>query len=357
MPLSLSPKKFSVSNFEDIIGILNKLPDNCDQNKWLKKSLKTINKLVKKNKIDSLEGKILNSTLKDLEAGFNVFANYRHIRKITIFGSSRAKIDSEEYQLAVQFAQQLTALGFMVLTGAGGGIMAAGNQGAGRENSFGLNIKLPFEQHANQYIDNDPKLIHFRYFFTRKLFFLKETDAITLFPGGFGTQDEAFETMTLCQTGKQPLMPLILIDKPNANYWHNWNTYLQENLLAREYINPEDLQIYTITDNPVTACEIITQFYRVYHSSRYVKNLFVIRLNYDLTDEQLLELNEKFGDILTKGKIKKIKALSQEKGEYNNLPRIGFYFDQRKFTRLYQMINLINQFCGENFPYCQPQQK
>ncbi len=356
MPSSLSSKKLSISKFEDIIGILNQLPEN-NHHKWLKKSLQTINKLVKKNKIDSLEGKILTSTLKDLEKGFDIFANYRYIRKITIFGSSRAKVDSEEYQLAVEFAQQLTALGFMVLTGAGGGIMAAGNQGAGRENSFGLNIKLPFEQNANQYIANDPKLINFRYFFTRKLFFLKESDAITLFPGGFGTQDEAFETMTLCQTGRQPLIPLILIDKPNGNYWHNWHNYLQENVLSRGYINPEDLQIYTITDNPVTACEIITKFYRVYHSSRYVKDLFVMRLNYDLTNEQLGELNEKFNDILIKEKIEKIKPLNQEKGEYHNLPRIGFYFDQRKFTRLYQMINLINQFSTEVCPYCEPQER
>lgn len=356
MSLSLLPDKISVAKVENFANLLNKL-STYTEHKWLKRSLKTLAKLVKKNQIDVLEGKILSSTLRDLEQGFKVFANYRDVRKVTIFGSARAKIDSEEYQLAVELAQQLTVLGFMILTGAGGGVMAAGNQGAGKDNSFGLNIKLPFEQTANEYIANDPKLISFRYFFTRKLFFLKESDAIALFPGGFGTQDEAFETMTLCQTGRQPLIPLVLIDKPNGNYWQNWHNYLQENVLARGYINPEDLEIYTITDNPETACQIITDFYRVYHSSRYVKEQFIIRLNYELNDEQIEQLNQEFSHILIQGKIEKIKPLPKEKGEYNNLPRIAFYFDQRKFTTLYRMIKMINNFSTTTLPYHQPQQR
>lgn len=356
MALSSSADNISFSNSKNLAKLLDKI-SKYTGDKWLKKSIKTLAKLVKKNKIYPLEGKILSSTLKDLERGFKIFGNYRDVRKVTIFGSSRAKVDSEEYKLALQLAQKLTALGFMVLTGAGDGIMAAGNQGAGKDNSFGLNVKLPFEQQANNFIDNDPKLIHFRYFFTRKLFFLKESDAITLFAGGFGTQDEALETLTLCQTGIQPPIPLVLIDKPNGKYWHNWHNYLQENLLNRGYINPEDLQIYTITDSPEVACQIITQFYRVYHSSRYVKERFVMRLNYELTDEQIEKLDQEFSDILTQGKIDKIQLLAQEKGEYSELPRIAFYFDQRKFSRLYQMINMINNFPTISSAYHQPQER
>lgn len=334
--------------------LLNKLP-NYDGNKWLKRSLKTLAKIVKKDKIDSLEWKILTATLKDLEKGFRIFSDYSHYRKITIFGSARTSVNTLEYNIAKDFAQEVTELGFMVLTGAGGGIMAAGNEGATAENSFGLNIKLPFEQNPNSFIENDPKLINFKYFFTRKLFFLKESDAIALFPGGFGTQDEAFETITLCQTGRQPPIPLVLIDKPGGNYWQSWHNYICDHLLEGGYIQPEDTQLYTITDNVDTACKIIQEFYRVYHSCRYVKDLFVMRLNYDLTATQIEELNEKFSDILMTGKIEKITISEKEKVQTPHLPSIGFYLQPRKFSRLYQMINLINTFPCEDSPYCPPQ--
>lgn len=334
--------------------LLNKLP-NYDNNKWLKRSLKTLAKIVKKDEIDSLEWKILTATLKDLEKGFRIFSDYGHYRKITIFGSARTPVDTLEYNIAKDFAQEVTELGFMVLTGAGGGIMAAGNEGATAENSFGLNIKLPFEQNPNSFIKNDPKLINFKYFFTRKLFFLKESDAIALFPGGFGTQDEAFETITLCQTGRQPPIPLVLIDKPGGNYWQSWHNYICDHLLEGGYIQAEDTQLYTITDNVDTACKTIQEFYRVYHSCRYVKDLFVMRLNYDLTATQIEELNEKFSDILITGKIEKIPTPRKEKAETPHLPGIGFDLQSRKFSRLYQMINLINTFPCEDSPYCPPQ--
>lgn len=335
-------------------SILSNLP-NYSGNKWLKKSLKILAKIVAKDEINSLEWKILSATLKDLEKGFRVFSAYQNCRKVTIFGSARTPIEASEYQLAKAFAQEITTLGFMVLTGAGGGIMAAGNEGATADNSFGLNVKLPFEQTSNSFIQNDPKLIKFKYFFTRKLFFLKESDAIVIFPGGFGTQDEAFETITLCQTGRQPPIPLVLIDKPEGNYWHNWHNYICENLLESDYIQPEDTQIYTITDNIHTACEIIEQFYRVYHSCRYVKDLFVIKLNYDLTTTQLEQLNSEFQDILTKGKIELISTPKKLKQQNISLPQIGLYLQPKKFGRLYQMINLINTFPCENSPYCSPQ--
>jgi uncharacterized protein (TIGR00730 family) len=334
---------------------LNQLPD-YEKNKWLKRSLKILAKIVRKDEIDFLEWKILTTTLKDLEKGFRVFSDYRHHRKISIFGSARIAVNSQEYQLAKDFAREVTELGFMVLTGAGGGIMAAGNEGATSKNSFGLNVKLPFEQNPNYFINNDPKLIRFKYFFTRKLFFLKESDAIALFPGGFGTQDEAFETITLCQTGKQPLIPLVLIDKPGGKYWHSWHNYICDHLLGEGYIRPEDTQIYTITDNIDAACKTIQQFYRVYHSSRYLKDLFVIKLNYDLTTENIEQLNDNFSDILVQGKIEQIPTPKKEKSEDNlSLPCIALHLHSGKFSRLYQMINMINTFPCEYSPYCPPQ--
>ncbi len=355
--VSILSKKFdgqlfySTSNIEKL---LKKLPP-YSHNKWLKQSLQSLAKIVKKDEINSLEWKILKSTLKDLEKGFRVFSDYRDTRKITIFGSARTSSNTPEYNLALEFAQKVCELGFMVLTGAGGGIMEAGNKGAGSDNSFGLNVKLPFEQSANDFIENDHKLIRFKYFFTRKLFFLKETDAIALFPGGFGTQDEAFETITLCQTGRQPLIPLILIDKPGGNYWHNWHNYICNNLLAEGYINIEDTEIYTITDNIETACQIITNFYKVYHSSLYIKNFFIIRLNCELKDKQIEELNYKFSDLLSQGKITKVtNSIPLGNDTIDELPCIGFHFNQRKFSRLYQMINMINSYDLDTFPSCPP---
>lgn len=341
------------SSLTAIKNLVNDLP-SLKKSKWLKKSFKTLIRIVEKKELDRLEWKILTGTLKDLEKGFKTFSDYRNKRKITVFGSARTPINSPEYILARDFSQAISKLGFMVLTGSGGGIMRAGNEGATAENSFGLNIKLPFEQSANKFILNDPKLINFKYFFTRKLFFLKESDAVVLFPGGFGTQDEAFETITLCQTGKQPLIPIVLIDKPGGKYWQNWHNYLVENLLRRGYIQEDDIKMYQITDNVEEACKIITDFYRVYHSSRYIQDLFVIRLNYELTNAQIAELNDKFADILLSGKIERRIPLPSEKDDLK-LPQIAFHLQGRKFSRLYQMINLINTFPCKESPYCLPQ--
>lgn len=298
--------------------------------------------------IDRLDWKIITSALEDMEKGFQTFYPYRHIRKVTIFGSARTEPDTQEYQLAVEFARRITELGFMVLTGGGGGIMAAGNEGAGREHSFGLNINLPFEQKANPYILDDPKLINFKYFFTRKLFFLRESDAIALFPGGFGTQDEAFETLTLCQTGKHGPIPLVLVEQPGGNYWQLWHEYIG-NLVSRGLVSAMDTNLYTITDNIESACELIANFYRVYHSSRYVNDLLVMRLNVELNDDNIAQLNQEFSDILLQGKITKSAALPPEIGDpTQDLPRIIFYFNQKDLGRLYQMINQINQWGEES---------
>ncbi len=294
--------------------------------------------------LERLDWKILTGSLEDLERAYNLFRPYRHRRKVTIFGSARITRESPIYSQTVEFARRITEAGFMVLTGGGGGIMEAGNQGAGREHSFGLNVRLPFEQAANPFIADDPKLIYFKYFFIRKLFFLRESDAIALFPGGFGTQDEAFEALTLCQTGKYGPAPLVLIDEPNGTYWRNWHQYIQDNLVPRNLIRAEDVNLYTITDDLAIACQTIQNFYRVYHSSRYVEHRFVMRLNQELTAEQVDFLNEEFEDLLREGKIYKSSALPQEKGDPTyHLPRLVFSFNQGYHGRLYQLINRINE--------------
>ena len=294
--------------------------------------------------LDRLDWKILTASLEDLERGFTTFAPYQRNRKIAVFGSARFESDAPEYVAAAEFSRRIVEAGFMVITGAGGGIMAAGNQGAGSDRSFGLNIQLPFEQSANNYISEDPKLIDFKYFFTRKLFFLKESDAVALFPGGFGTQDEAFETLTLCQTGKFGPAPLVLIDKPGGDYWHTWNDYVCKHLVQRGLVSSDDPSLYTITDNLDHACQIIADFYRVYHSSRYVDQKLVIRTNCELSDQEVANLNQKFADILTQGLITKSKALPEEKdNSVANLPRLVLHFNQKNLGRLYQLIATINQ--------------
>jgi uncharacterized protein (TIGR00730 family) len=326
----------------DVVDLIDRLP-TLNNSKWIQQAFATLVRIAD-SEVERLDWKILSAALQDMECGFQVFYPYRHVRKVAVFGSARILPDSPEYHMAVDFARCVTQQGYMVMTGAGGGIMQAGNEGAGAEKSFGLNIRLPFEQEANPFIEGDPKLVHFKYFFTRKLFLLKESDAIALFPGGFGTQDEAFECMTLSQTGKFGPMPVILIDRPGGEYWQAWNTYIHEHLLQRGLISPDDPSLYTITDRLDVACEAINQFYRVYHSSRYVGDLFIIRLKSELSDTDVERLNDQFSDILVKGRIEKSQALPQETGDETlDLPRLIFYFNQRDLGRLYQLIGVINQ--------------
>ncbi len=324
----------------DVITLIERLPD-LKHGKLIKRALEVLIR-ISEQEVDRLDWKILTASLEDLEQGFKNLYPYRHIRKISIFGSARLPASSPEYLMAVDFARYITQLGFMVITGAGGGIMQAGNEGAGKENSLGLNIQLPFEQESNPFISKD-KLIEFKYFFTRKLFFLRESDAIALFPGGFGTQDEAFETLTLCQTGKYGPAPLVLIDKPGGDYWLSWNEHIKEHLVKGGLVCPEDTSLYTITDDLSVACNTIRSFYCVYHSSRYVGRLFVMRLNSELSDEQIELLNKEFSDILVEGKIEKSRALPEERGDNTAaLPRITFHFNRQSLGRLYQMIDRIN---------------
>ncbi|NJL62141.1 MAG: LOG family protein [Methylacidiphilales bacterium] len=325
----------------NIAELIDRLPESKHR-QFIQQALLTILRLAD-TEIERLDWKILSSSLADMERGFQMFYDYRHVRKVTIFGSARLAPETPEYKMALEFAHRVAELGFMVMTGGGGGIMQAGHEGAGRDNSFGLNIQLPFEQQANPYIEGDRKLIHFKYFFTRKLFLLKESDAVAVFAGGFGTQDEAFECMTLSQTGKFGPVPLVLIDHPGGDYWLSWSKYVDEHLLKTGLVSPEDPNLYTITDNLEVACNAITSFYQVYHSSRYVSNQLVIRLKSNLSDAEVDQLNTEFSDILVKGKIQKSQALPQEgQDETIDLPRLILNFNQRDLGRLYQMIATIN---------------
>jgi len=340
----------------DLNELLVQLP-NLQHRQLIQQALATIVRL-SGSEIERLDWKILSASLQDMEQGFHLFHTYRHVRKVTIFGSARTSPESPEYRIAVDFARCVTQLGFMVMTGGGGGIMQAGNQGAGRENSFGLNIRLPFEQEANPFIQGDPKLINFKYFFTRKLFLLRESDAVALFPGGFGTQDEAFECMTLSQTGKFGPVPLVLIDRPGGDYWQAWSDYIHKHLVQQSLISPEDPSLYTITDNLDVACDTITRFYRVYHSSRYVGDKLVIRLKTDLSDADVEHLNAHFSSILVKGRIEKSQALPQEaQDETAELPRLVLYFNQRDLGRLYQMIAAINSLGTPSEAAAHPERK
>lgn len=293
---------------------------------------------------DRLDWKILLGSLQDMEQAFSAFQTYRHIRKVAVFGSARTIPSDPNYQVAMNFARCMTEHGFMIMTGAGPGIMQAANQGAGCHNSFGLHVQLPFESAANPFIDPDSKLLQFKYFFTRKLFFLREADAIAIFPGGFGTQDEAFECLTLMQMSKFGPVPMVLIDRPNGDYWQSWQRFIEQQLLGEALIGSADRNFYTIADRLETACNVIQAFYRVYHSSRYVGDHFVMRLNAELGDAEVERLNLNFRDILVDGKICKSVVLPQERGDgTESLPRLIFKFNRRNMGRLYQLIARVNQ--------------
>ncbi len=288
--------------------------------------------------------KILSRTLRELRYAFTVFRPYRRRRKVTIFGSARTKPDHPEYQSAVQLGEQMAEHGWMVITGAGGGIMEAGHRGAGREASMGLNIMLPFEQSANDYIDGDPKLVTMKYFFTRKLMFVKECSAVVCLPGGFGTLDEALETLTLMQTGKQTMIPLVLLDHPGGSYWSDLGKFIDKQLLGGGMISPDDVSLYKITNSVDEAIDETLGFYRVYHSMRYVNDRLVFRLKKELTDQQLAAIQDDFADILVDGKFQQRGAMTEEAGEPDlaEMPRLVFHFNRRALGRLRMLINRIN---------------
>src|ERR1051325_2206648 len=245
--------------------------------------------------------KLLNAALRELRYAFKVFTPYRNIRKVSVFGSARLAQSSAPCRTAHEFARQIAAAGFMVITGAGHGIMQACQEGAGRDRSFGVNIRLPFEQEPNEFISRDAKLTTFRYFFTRKLIFMKEADAAALFAGGFGTHDEAYECLTLVQTGKTKPMPIVFVDAPRGTYWKTWKRYVEEHLLRHHLISEEDLSLFQGTSSLDEAGEEVTRFYRVYHSARTVGRDLVLRLNHAIPQTVVDELARDFADIIVSG--------------------------------------------------------
>ena len=294
--------------------------------------------------VDRGDLKVLNTALKELRYAFKIFAPYTDIPKVSIFGSSRTSEDHPQYLQARKFAELIQRRGWMVITGAGDGIMRAGHHGASREASFGVAISLPLEQTANTIIADDPKLINFKYFFTRKLIFVKEAKAITLFPGGFGTQDEGFESLTLVQTLKAAPVPIVLMDEPGGTYWKNWKKFVEAELLKTGMIDPEDMRLIYITDRAENGVEEIIKFYRRYHSSRFVDDVFVMRLNQSLASSTLDEINETFSDILSQGRFEQSPGpLTGENGSLPNKARLVFSFDRRSAGRLRMLIDYLNE--------------
>jgi uncharacterized protein (TIGR00730 family) len=260
-----------------------------------------------------------------------------------VYGSARTDPDDANYKLAVEFGRRLaTDHDWMVITGAGPGIMEAANKGAGTDSSFGVNIRLPFESGANEYL-SPGRVINFKYFFTRKVQFVKESDAFALFPGGFGTMDEAFELLTLVQTGKSDIHPIVMIDAEGTGYWEAWQM-LCDALLDQGMISSADLNLYTITTSVDAAIQEIIGFYRVYHSQRYVNGRLVMRLNIEVSDAFLLELSDEFDDIIEEGVIEKIKTTKAEMDtdDFVDLRRICFSFNRHGFGRLRALIDALN---------------
>jgi uncharacterized protein (TIGR00730 family) len=288
--------------------------------------------------------KLLSRALRELRYAFKVFSPYRGRRKVTVFGSARTRPHEGTYQQAETFGRAMAEIGWLVVTGAASGIMEAGHRGAGRENSMGLNIMLPFEQEANPVIAGDPKLVHMKYFFTRKLMFVKECDAVCLLPGGFGTLDEGLEVLTLLQTGKRDMVPVVFLDEPGGSFWREWHEYTLRRLLGQGMISREDLALYRLTDSVAEAVGEIQQFYRVFHSMRYVRDKLVFRLQSRPSAELLTAIGQEYHDILTEGQFVLRGPLSDERDEplLAEMPRLAFRFNRRNLGRLRQLIDSLN---------------
>lgn len=299
-----------------------------------------------RDRSDRGEMKLVNAALKEFAYAFKVFKGYKAYRKVSIFGSARVTEDDPAYDQARRFAAAIARRDWMVITGAGPGIMAAGHEGAGAERSFGVAIRLPLESEPNLFIEGDAKLINFKYFFTRKVVFLKESDGFVLLPGGFGTLDETFELLTLMQTGKTDPHPVVLLEVPGGDYWTGWLDFLSQHLLARGLISKEDLCMVRRTESVDEAVEEITGFYRNYHSQRYVDGTLILRLQRLPPPEAIERLARDFGDIIRQGGLKAADASPKEIEDSDALEcnRLAMDFNQASFGRLRQLIDELNHF-------------
>lgn len=342
---------------EDIVNDLASTPleeavlglptDPVERRERIKDLIDTIKEYADKLEVDDTsrgDVKILSRTLRELRYAFKVFTPYRGRRKVTVFGSARTPPDDPTYQLAIEFGRQMAAHDWLIVTGAASGIMEAGHRGAGREHSMGLNIMLPFEQYANPIIAGDEKLVHMKYFFTRKLMFVKECHAVCLLRGGFGTLDEGLEVLTLLQTGKRDPVPVVFLEAEGESYWHDFDAYVRKQLLGNGMISPEDLSLYKVTTDVAEAVAETLDFYRVYHGMRYVRNKLVFRLNEPISEELLAAINDEYADILKKGKFAQREALGEEEDEpyLAGKPRLVFQFNRRNLGRLRQLIDTLN---------------
>lgn len=298
--------------------------------------------------------KITLQALRELDHAFRVMEQYRGRRKVTVFGSARTPVEHPMYALARELGATLARSGLMVITGAGGGIMAAAHEGAGVDNSLGFNITLPFEQHANATVDGTDKLLPFHFFFIRKLFFVKEADALVLCPGGFGTLDEALEVLTLIQTGKSPLVPVVLLDAPGGSFWQDALNFITRQLEENRYILPSDMKLLRLVHSADEAVAEINQFYGNYHSSRWLKNQFVIRMQHPLNDAALLDMQDAFADLRLSGHFVQhaYSGEDQDDVQFSHLHRLVFAFNGRDQGRLRELVDFIN--LVENWTTTQP---
>jgi uncharacterized protein (TIGR00730 family) len=299
---------------------------------------------------DTGELKLITTAVKEMRYAYRVFGQFPEPHKISIFGSARTPATHPDYDAAREFGKLISEKGWMVITGAGDGIMKAGHEGPGREASFGVAIRLPFETNANQVIAGDEKLIYFRYFFTRKLMFLSQSEAVALFPGGFGTMDEAFEALTLIQTGKSSMIPIVLVEGKGGDYWKQFDKAMRDMLLTRGWISPEDIELYRIFDTPAEAVDHVVKFYRNYHSSRYVKDDFVIRIRKPLKASDVERLTEEFKILIkpqggTTGSPAQIvqRGALLEEDDHVQLPRLVFPHTKYKFGLIRRLIDRINE--------------
>lgn len=343
-----NPKKSTTAWHDDdtdLNAAIDRLikPYKLDHSETLREMIKSLIKMFD-SPHDMHDVQQIRTTLEETRQAYKVFLPHRDTLKVSIFGSARTKPGETDYKMAETFARKITARGLMVITGAGPGVMEAGNKGAAANMSFGVNINLPFEQEPNRYIKDDPKLVGFNYFFNRKVAFVKESDATVIFPGGYGTHDECFELLTLIQTGRTMPKPIVLMAHPGSQYWRRWHDFVKKALLKPGYISEDDLTLYALRYNVDEAIEYIMSFYRIYHSIRYTKEFTIMRLNRVPTEKNLRLINQEFKDILFNGEFK-IVPLSQLTCDNENYPdkiRMVFNFNKKSFGRLCKMILFLN---------------
>jgi uncharacterized protein (TIGR00730 family) len=294
--------------------------------------------------VDRLDLKITRDAVKEMSTAFRMFAPYAHVPKVTVFGSARTHPTDPLYDQARELARRLADAGWMVVTGAGPGIMAAATEGAGAERSFGVTIRLPFEEEPNELLEGSDRVVSMKYFFTRKLMLIKESRGFVSLPGGFGTQDEVLELLTLMQTGKATPGPLVLLDVPGQTYWKAWEAFIEEELVEAGLVSPGDTNLYLITDDVDHAAAAIRGFWRNYDSIRWVGQRLVVRLRAEPSDDELAMLNDEFGDLCVEGRIERTVPLRAEvsDGDRLELPRLVLRFAVRKGARFREMIRALN---------------